>query len=205
MTADRAVLDAFAHLVAASGRVRDALVTVGGDVETMTACARRLDEVADTLRQAAIAPGAQDVLATHNPDPRYGVRSRGLVPRHEVHVDDGWRLVGSTTVERHFDGVGAVHGGAIAMLFDDLLGRLANSAGRPMARTAYLHVNFRAPVPWGTPLTFSCRIAQITGRKRFLEGELTRDGELLTDVNGLWVELRPAGCASGPPLPGSAR
>lgn len=184
------VLAAFADLVDASGRVRDALVTVGHDVELLRRSARRLDAIADELQAAAHPEGRPDVLAVHNPDPRYGVRTRGLVPRHTVVSDDGTQVTGSTTFERHFDGVGAVHGGAIAMLFDDLMGRLANSAGRPMARTAFLRTDFRGPVPWGVALAFSCRIASMEGRKRFVHGELVRDGVLLVEANGLWVELR---------------
>jgi acyl-coenzyme A thioesterase PaaI-like protein len=105
-------------------------------------------------------------------------------------LDDANQLQGTTTIERHFDGVGAVHGGAIAILLDDLMGRLANSAGRPMARTAFLHIDFRAPVPWGVPLSFQCRITSTVGRKRFVEGRLDRDGEVLSHANGLWVAMK---------------
>jgi acyl-coenzyme A thioesterase PaaI-like protein len=182
---------AFAELVAASGRVRDALVTVGDDLETLRRSARVLDQVAGDLESVALAPGAQDAVAALDPDPRYGIRDRGLIPGHTITSADARGLAGVTTIERHFEGVGAVHGGAIALLFDDLLGRLANSAPRPMARTAFLHLDFRLPVPWGRPLGFSCGVARIEGRKRYLEGKLCDDGRVLAEAAGLWVELRP--------------
>ena len=169
----------FDDLVAASGRIRDALVTVGDHPELLRRSARQLDEIAAALESAAL-----------NPDPGYMVRDRGLIPRHTVTVDDGMHLAGHTTVERHFDGVGAVHGGAIALLFDELLGRLANTA-RPMARTAFLRMDFRVPAPWGVQLDFACRIEKIEGRKRFLAGDLMRDDVVLAQASGLWVELRP--------------
>jgi acyl-coenzyme A thioesterase PaaI-like protein len=199
MTTDRDdLMAAFAAVVAASGRVRDALVGVSGDAEVLRECAHELDRVADRLVDSALVPGEPDAVAALTVDPRYGIRDRGLTPRHTITGGDGEQLFGVTTIERHFDGVGAVHGGAIALLFDDLLGRLANAAPRPMARTAYLHLDFRRPVPWGRQLQFSCRVAAVEGRKRFLEGELMLDGQALAGASGLWVELRPSapGCGS---------
>ncbi|MBV9508760.1 MAG: hypothetical protein JO303_00585, partial [Caulobacteraceae bacterium] len=40
---------------------------------------------------------------------------------------------------RYLGGNGAVHGGALPLLFDEVLGQLSNIGGRSRARTAYLH------------------------------------------------------------------
>ena len=55
---------------------------------------------------------------------------------------------GTVRFGRHYlGGNNAAHGGAIPLLFDDALGRFANSHGRPIARTAYLHVDYRSVTP----------------------------------------------------------
>lgn len=87
----------------------------------------------------------------------------------------------------------------MALLFDDLMGWLANSARRSLARTAFLHLDFRAPVPWGTDLEFGCRITRMEGRKRHLAGQLRHGGLVLAEATGLWIELRPSAphCGGG--------
>jgi acyl-coenzyme A thioesterase PaaI-like protein len=91
----------------------------------------------------------------------------------------------------YLGGNGAVHGGAIPLAFDELLGRLANTGGRPPSRTAYLHVNYRNITPIETRLTIEAHFASEEGRKRVLTGTL-RDGDTLcADAEGLFVALRP--------------
>jgi acyl-coenzyme A thioesterase PaaI-like protein len=88
-------------------------------------------------------------------------------------------------------GNGAVHGGVLPLLFDEVLGRLANS-GRTVARTAYLTVNFRHITRIGVEHTLVAELDRIAGRKRHLRGVL-RDptGRVVSDAEGLFVELRP--------------
>jgi hypothetical protein len=50
----------------------------------------------------------------------------------------------------HHGGGGGVHGGVIALLFDDFIGRLANF--QQITRTAYIHVNYHAVCPIGRNL-----------------------------------------------------
>jgi acyl-coenzyme A thioesterase PaaI-like protein len=91
----------------------------------------------------------------------------------------------------YLGGNGAAHGGAIPLVFDEILGRLANSAGRPPQRTAYLHTDFRAVTPIGRTLRFRGWLAGHDGRKRFLRATL-HDGETLcAEAEGLFVVLKP--------------
>nr|WP_281363800.1 PaaI family thioesterase [Nocardioides daedukensis] len=85
----------------------------------------------------------------------------------------------------------AVHGGAISMLFDDLLGWLLARSDLPPSRTAFLTTNFRAVTPVGVELTVHARITHVEGRKRFLAAELRHGDTVCADAEGLWVELRP--------------
>ena len=84
---------------------------------------------------------------------------------------------------------GAAHGGAIALLFDDLLGQLANSPGEPRARTAYLHLDYRAVVPIDRELRVTAWRTRRDGRKLFIQGAIHDGARILSEANGLFVRL----------------
>jgi acyl-coenzyme A thioesterase PaaI-like protein len=88
----------------------------------------------------------------------------------------------------HHGGGGGVHGGAVALLFDDFIGRLANF--QQITRTAYMHVNYRAVCPIGRKLVIRGQVVRRERRKMFLSGELTDNDTLIADCEGLWVVLR---------------
>jgi acyl-coenzyme A thioesterase PaaI-like protein len=91
----------------------------------------------------------------------------------------------------YLGGNGAVHGGAIPLAFDELMGRLANTGGRPPSRTAYLHVNYRSITPIETRLAIEARFQAEKGRKRTLTGVLRNGDQVCADAEGLFVALRP--------------
>ncbi|MBF6494780.1 hotdog domain-containing protein [Nocardia cyriacigeorgica] len=92
----------------------------------------------------------------------------------------------------HLGGNSAAHGGVLPLLFDDLLGMIVHYAGRPISRTAYLHVNYRKVTPLETPLTVRGRVERIEGRKTFISAELVDEqGTVLADCEGLMVQLLP--------------
>jgi acyl-coenzyme A thioesterase PaaI-like protein len=119
-------------------------------------------------------------------------RAQALVPVVHLDEQDGQHAAGRVTFGRFYLGRnGAAHGGAIPLVFDDVLGRLAGAGGRSPSRTAYLHVNYRAITPVGRELQVTGRFDREEGRKRFLSGELRDGGTLCADVEGLFVALRP--------------
>lgn len=87
----------------------------------------------------------------------------------------------------HHGGGGGAHGGAIALLFDDFIGRLANF--QQITRTAYIHVNYRAVCPIGRNLVIRAQVARRERRKMFLSGALTDNDTVIADCEGLWVVL----------------
>ena len=119
-------------------------------------------------------------------------RAQALVPVVHLDEQDERHAAGRVTFGRFYLGRnGAAHGGAIPLVFDDVLGRLAGAGGRSPSRTAYLHVNYRAITPVGRELQVTARFDREEGRKRFLSGELRDGGTLCADVEGLFVALRP--------------
>lgn len=119
-------------------------------------------------------------------------RAQALVPVVHLDEQDEQHAAGRVTFGRFYLGRnGAAHGGAIPLVFDDVLGGLSGAGGRPPSRTAYLHVNYRSITPVGRELQVTARFDREEGRKRFLSGELRDGGTLCADVEGLFVALRP--------------
>ena len=103
------------------------------------------------------------------------------------------RVHGTARFRRyHLGRNGAVHGGALGLLFDSALGYTASRLTKsPYQRTAFLHINYCKIVPIETRLGIDAGIERVEGRKIFVEGRL-RDGEtLLADAEALFVRLRP--------------
>jgi acyl-coenzyme A thioesterase PaaI-like protein len=91
----------------------------------------------------------------------------------------------------HLGGNSAAHGGTIPLLFDEVLGRAANTGVPKVARTAYLKVNYRNIAPLDVELQVDGTIDRVEGRKRWASARL-RDGDtLIADAEGLFVELLP--------------
>lgn len=92
----------------------------------------------------------------------------------------------------HVGGNNAVHGGMVAMMFDVMCGITIHAIGRPISRTAFLHVDYRNITPIDVPLTMRGWASKVEGRKTFVNAELTGpDGTLLAEANGLMVQLLP--------------
>lgn len=119
-------------------------------------------------------------------------RGQTLVP--VLHLDEGPddRVRGHVRFGQHYlGGNAAAHGGAIPLVFDDLLGRLAGTGGRSASRTAYLHVDYRSVTPLDTDLRIEAWFEHEEGRKRLLRGTLHHGDILCAEAEGLFVALRP--------------
>ena len=118
-------------------------------------------------------------------------RGQTLVPVLAIDDWDEQHVRARVTLGRFYLGAGgAAHGGVLSLIFDEMLGRLANT-GRTRSRTAYLHVNYRNITPIGPELRVEAHVDRVEGRKRFLTGTICHDGTLTAAAEGLFVELRP--------------
>jgi acyl-coenzyme A thioesterase PaaI-like protein len=91
----------------------------------------------------------------------------------------------------HLGGNGAASGGAHAVLFNEILGRLSAGGGRPLSRTAYIHVDYRNVTPTSRRLELDATLDRVDGRKRFVSGRLRDGATTVADAEGLFVELLP--------------
>jgi len=96
-------------------------------------------------------------------------------------------VVATARVHGMFQGPpGRVHGGMVALLFDELMGAVNRVTGR-RAFTVRLTVNLRAAAPIDTPLTMRAWLEGVDGRKITIRAEgHTADGSF-ADADGLFV------------------
>jgi acyl-coenzyme A thioesterase PaaI-like protein len=110
------------------------------------------------------------------------------------YAPDGVEMTGCFS-RFHVGGNHAVHGGVLPLLFDHMFGMISHAAGRPISRTAYLHVDYRKVTPIDTPLLVRGRVTDTEGRKAFVSAELLDAGGLgdavLAEGRGLMVRLLP--------------
>ena len=84
---------------------------------------------------------------------------------------------------------GFVHGGVIALVFDELLG-VATVLDGTGGMTGTLKIRYRAPTPLETHLSLTGRVTGHEGRKIIARGEL-RCGDVVTaEAEGIFVRLK---------------
>jgi acyl-coenzyme A thioesterase PaaI-like protein len=81
----------------------------------------------------------------------------------------------------------AVHGGHIALLFDEVLGAVAAEA--VMSRTASIEVSYRSLTPMYTRLAVEAWVGEIEGRKIHVEGRLLDGERLCAEARGLFIQV----------------
>lgn len=179
----------FGRFLNAMRRAQDLAVSANPDRETWYAAADRVEELV-----ALLAPfEAGEGVGPANRVPSLpGAGSLLMPPYHVSRFEaDGVEL--TVTFSRfHVGGNCAVHGGVLPLLFDSVFGMVIHATGRPISRTAFLHVDYRDVTPIDVPLTARGWLSDAEGRKAFVKAELTDpDGKRLAEANGLMVRLLP--------------
>jgi acyl-coenzyme A thioesterase PaaI-like protein len=155
------------------------------------------DAVARVTAALAEARGLLEPYAAEEDEQIYGRLLRA--PGRGQTLCPPLRLIGSTTTDLlgevvfgpfHCGSNGAVHGGAVALFFDEAIGRVADLGGRSRSRTAALNVDFRSVTPVGRPLAVRVRLVEESGRKRRLHATLADGDRLCAEADGLFVALR---------------
>lgn len=178
----------YLEMIEALRVLQDRLAAAVPDEVVVAEVTRDLVHAADLL-----APAERDEsLRVHGRLEDVPGRGGALIPVVRDVVGDGTVLRGRVRFGRfHIGGNGAAHGGTIPLVFDEMMGRFANSGGRAVSRTAYLHVNYRSVTPVDADLDIEVRWDREEGRKRFLAGVLRAGDRVCADAEGLFVELRP--------------
>lgn len=177
------------RFVAAMRRLQDLTVSTDPDSATWTALAEHVERACALLDGHQVpegrAPAGRVVELPglgHPLLPPWTVGDSG---------PDGVTMTGHFT-RAHVGGNNAVHGGMIPLFYDWLFGMVVSTAEIPPTRTGYLHVDYRSVTPIDEPLTAHGRITGVDGRKVFIDATMiAADGTLLTEANGLMVQLLP--------------
>jgi len=178
------------------GRFVDAVRALQDQARAADAPDDVITEAADLVEKVTqlLAPYYSDEWASPS-GRRMDLPNRGnllAIPFDLRKTDDG-RIEGTARFRRfHLGRNGAAHGGAVAQLFDGLLGYAAFTlSGSRAQRTAFLHVDYRKIALVETEFQVDARIDSIEDRKIFVSGRLLDREHVLAESHALFVKLRP--------------
>ena len=101
---------------------------------------------------------------------------------------DGERILGTATFGPAYVGPpGMVHGGIVALLFDEILGA-ANVCEGAGGFTGTLTVRYEAPTPLGSELELEGWVESIDGRKILSKGTISHDGTVTARAEGIFIK-----------------
>nr|WP_156661545.1 PaaI family thioesterase [Mycobacterium sp. 852002-51163_SCH5372311] len=178
------------------GRFIDAVRKLQDHARAVDAPDEVITEAADMLEKLSDMLTPFDTDEWESPSGRrmdLPVRGNILTIPMSAHKTDDGRIQGWARFARfHLGRNGAVHGGALGMLFDTVLGLTTSVlTGGPRQRTAYLKIDYRHIVPIEKELQIDAGIDRVEGRKIFVSGRLSDGDTLLTEAEALFVRLKP--------------
>lgn len=182
--------EAVRHLVDATLTLEDATEEQLGSAADMTeAVARHLGrEPHDDDRgvRGRAEAGHDDYLPR---SPLVGTVSPLAPPMRWQADDDGMHMSG--TYHAAYEGPpGYVHGGWLALTFDELLGMTNIASGHP-GMTGRLTVRYLKPTPVHRPVELHGRTERVEGRRIVSTGALYVDGVRTAEAEGLFVTIDP--------------
>lgn len=100
---------------------------------------------------------------------------------------------GVLAAEKHMNGLGAMHGGMLATLADNILGRTAFDSVRPqVAVTIQLNLHYVSGVKLGEFVEGRARMVRATRSIIFMEGELRVGERVVARADGIWKIIEGA-------------
>jgi acyl-coenzyme A thioesterase PaaI-like protein len=185
--------EAVRHLIDATLTVEDATEEqLGSAADMAEAAARHLGRVPhpdDANR------GVRSRLENEHDDylprsPMVGEVSP-LAPPVTWEVVEG-RIVGHGTYHAAYEGPpGYVHGGWVALTFDEILGMANVASGHP-GMTGTLKVRYLKPTPLHRRIDLEGWTERVEGRRIVAKGRMTVDGETTAEAEGLFITIDPA-------------
>ncbi len=175
-------------------RLMDASVLTKADADELAVALKEIEAIAARLEDA----GINETLPFWDKESmRQGVRpfspvigeANPIAPPMTVRVV-GDAVVGECTMRPIHEGPpGAVHGGWVATLLDQLLGHATAASGNP-GFTAELTVRYRRPTPYGVPLTLRGRTDDVDGRRVRASAEIVVDDVVTAEATALFLKPR---------------
>ncbi|MDX6209555.1 MAG: hypothetical protein QOE24_1946 [Frankiales bacterium] len=181
-------------------RIVNRMVLVRPSALELREAAVRARDFADRLDQLPAREGSVEVSEAglkpydhlrHSP---WSGTSNVLAPPLEMWFVDGdadgpegRRTDGTVVFDTAYEGPpGHAHGGCVAGVFDELLGRSQLRAGF----TGTLTLTYRRPTPLRRRIDMCAWVERTDGRKRWVKGTSRLDGVLLVEAEGLFIAPR---------------
>jgi hypothetical protein len=181
------------RLAAATRDLLAAVLSVDADDAALTDAAAGAEHVAAVLRAAGPVRAATDPARRVRRHGEYLPRSPLLGSLHPAAPPMTWdmhdgRFVGRAVLGVAYEGPpGYVHGGWVALMFDEALG-VANVASGYPGMTARLTIRYRRPTPLGVELVLEASTTGREGRRITSAGSLSADGVVCAQAEGLFVD-----------------
>jgi acyl-coenzyme A thioesterase PaaI-like protein len=176
------------ELISETRRLQDAVMAADAPLESLLTATQSIR-------------GAAKVLEAHHVDWRASIAGmqmhlpgRGQTLSPPIYIDemDKVHLRAHWSFTRFYTGGGgAVHGGAIPLVADELCGRFAEYVHGQRARTAYIKVDYRKVTPVDREVGLEARVERHQGRKLFVRASIVDGDDLLCEVEGLFISLLP--------------
>jgi acyl-coenzyme A thioesterase PaaI-like protein len=182
--------EAVRHLVDATLTAEDAsseqLANAAAKVERIATVLHGRGELGD--RPSGVRSRSEESHDDYLPrSPLVGVVSP-VAPPVEYEYRDG-RVIGRGVFHAAYEGPpGYVHGGWIALGFDEILGMANIASGHP-GMTGRLSIRYRRPTPLHRPMVFEGWTDQVDGRRVVTRGTLTVDESITAEAEGLFVVI----------------
>lgn len=114
-----------------------------------------------------------------------------LAPPIEWEHTDG-RIRGHGIYHAAYEGPpGYVHGGWVALTFDEILGMANIASGHP-GMTGTLKIRYLRPTPLHRTVQLEGWTERVEGRRIIAKGRMTVDGELTAEAEGLFITIDAA-------------
>ncbi|WP_197516251.1 PaaI family thioesterase [Mycobacterium sp. 1465703.0] len=178
----------FATFVAGMRTLQDLVSSVAPDEATWRSATAHLDALTTLLQPHRAGEGeppagrAIDLPGMGNP----------LLPPFRITAAGPEGTTVEGRFSRYYLGAnGIVLGGVVPLLFDWLLAVTTTAAGRPLSRTAYLNVEYRAPISIDMDLIAHGEVTSVDGRKSHTAANIVAaDGHtVLAEAKSLMIAL----------------
>jgi acyl-coenzyme A thioesterase PaaI-like protein len=145
------------------------------------------ESLADELEEAGTLPLGQESAVRHTRSPLSGDMNPIAPPVTYEYGDKS--ITARVRFHEGYQGPPAcVHGGIVAALLDDALGRTRHLTGRNCV-TGSLDISYKRPTPLNADLVVQARIDEILERKFLVTGEILHEGEVTASARAVFVFL----------------
>lgn len=187
------------RLATATRHLVDAVLTSEGVGDAdMDEAAAAIEELADRLHGDAAQAERPVGRRTYREPDHAGYLPRSplvggvnpVSPPLDWSFDEGRIVATGVFGSAHEGPPGYVHGGWIALAFDEALGMI-NIANDVPGMTGKLSVRYRAPTPLHTPVRLESWTEHVEGRRIVARGTLSVGDTLCAESDGLFVTIPP--------------